>query len=219
MQLLKKKKGGNMFISRGSHLPGSGTLEILVGSMFCGKTTSLITLLNTERFADREVIVFNHTLDQERTGAQEIVTHDKMSLPCFSVSCAEEILPILNKERQKRDISAIGIDECQFFPIDISSEPQNGVSQNDLFGVVHTLVNEMKFRVICAGLDTDYRGMPWKTTAMLMGVADEVYKLRSVCQVCKRPGVRSKSIQGNADRISVGGKEQYIATCRNCFNA
>lgn len=174
-----------------------GWIEVVVGSMFSGKTQELIRRLRLSSIARQKVQVFNSALDA-RYAKSHIVSHDRAKIPCIAVKDAKEIL-----RRVEADTQVIGIDEVQFFT-------------GDVVKVCETLANDGR-RVIVAGLDQDFRGEPFEVTCRLMGVAEFVTKNLAICTVCGNPANRSQRLSVSKKRIVVGTGDKYEARCRRCF--
>ncbi len=176
----------------------TGWIEVVCGSMFSGKTEELIRRVRLARIARQKTVIFKPRVD-DRYAERQIVSHDDQRMDSIPVVHAEEIL-----ERVGDDIDVVGIDEAQFFGI-------------DLVAVCENLANRGK-RVIVAGLDQDYRGRPFEPIPSLLSVAEFVTKNLAVCVKCGNPANRSQRITGSTARIVVGAAEAYEARCRRCFN-
>ena len=174
-----------------------GWIEAVVGSMFSGKTQELIRRLRLAAIARQKVQVFNHALDT-RYAKDHIVSHDASKIPSRSVAKAKDILELIEPETQ-----VVGIDEVQFF--------DEGVIE-----VCEALADQGR-RVIVAGLDQDYRGVPFPVTSQLMGVAEFVTKNLAICSVCGSPANRSQRLSNTKKLIEVGTGDKYEARCRACF--
>jgi len=177
-------------------MKGAGWIEVICGSMFSGKTESLIMRLRLAQIARKKVIIFVPKKDN-RYGEGVIASHDARSLPGLVVETAGEILE-LSGEAQ-----VVGVDESQFFGL-------------DLVEVCEELANQGK-RVIVAGLDQDWRGLPFEPMPSLLCVAESITKKLAVCVDCGRPANRSQRIVASKARIVVGEKDVYKARCRRCF--
>jgi thymidine kinase len=176
----------------------TGWIEVICGSMFSGKTEELIRRVRLARIARQKTVIFKPRAD-DRYAERQIVSHDDQRMDSTPVVHAEEII-----ERVGDDIDVVGIDEAQFFGI-------------DLVAVCENLANRGK-RVIVAGLDQDYRGRPFEPIPSLLSVAEFVTKNLAVCVKCGNPANRSQRITGSTARIVVGAAEAYEARCRRCFN-
>ena len=180
-----------------------GHLEVVCGSMFSGKSEELIRRLRRAEIAQQKVLVFKHSLDTRKT-IDYIVSHNGNKLKAFALSSATEILELVDD-----DVSVIGIDEVQFF-------------SNEIVNTIHTLVNRGK-RVIAAGLDLDFRGVPFGSIPLLMAIADSATKLKAVCIKCGDNAhftqrlINNQPAKYNDPVILVGAEEFYQARCRNCF--
>ncbi len=174
-----------------------GWMEIIVGSMFSGKTQELIRRLRLAQIARQKVQVFNSALDV-RYAKDHIVSHDLVKTPSIAVAKAKDIL-----KRIASDTQVVGIDEVQFFDADI-------------IAVCEKLAGEGR-RVIVAGLDQDFRGVPFENTARLMALSEFVTKNLAICMLCGNPANRSQRLSGGRKVVEVGASDKYEARCRRCF--
>lgn len=178
----------------------SGWIECITGSMFSGKSEELIRRVRRGLFAKQRVIVFKPSID-DRYSDLEVVSHNGNKVEAVNVSHSSEIM-----EHVQGDHDIIAIDEIQFF-------------DNDIVGVATQLAEE-GYRVITAGLDMDFRGVPFEPVPEIMAVAEHVTKLQAVCSVCGAPSSRTQRlINGEPARfddpiILVGAKESYEPRCR-----
>lgn len=179
-----------------------GRVELICGSMFSGKTEELIRRLRRAVIARQKVQVFKPLID-DRYHEKRVTSHNGLDFDARPVSFAREILNQINP-----DTTVIAIDEVQFFDADVIE-------------VCETLAEEGK-RVICAGLDTDFRGVPFGPMPDLMARAEEVDKLHAICVVCGEEASRTQRlINGRAAAyddpiVLVGAAEVYEARCRQC---
>ena len=176
---------------------GGGWIEAVVGSMFSGKTQELIRRLRLASIARQKVQVFNSALDV-RYAKDHIVSHDLHKTPSIAVAKSKDILA-----RIAPDTQVVGVDEVQFF-------------DEDIVDVCETLAGQGR-RVIVAGLDQDFRGVPFPVTSRLMGVAEFVTKNLAICMVCGNPANRSQRLSPGKKVIDVGAADKYEARCRRCF--
>ncbi|MBI5630800.1 MAG: thymidine kinase [Elusimicrobia bacterium] len=176
---------------------GGGWIEAIVGSMFSGKTQELIRRLRLATIARQKVQVFNSSLDT-RYAKDHIVSHDLAKIPSLCVPEAGQIIPMVHAETQ-----VVGIDEVQFF-------------DEGVVGVCEALADQGR-RVIVAGLDQDYRGVPFPVTCRLMGVAEFVTKNLAICVVCGSPSNRTQRLSASQEIVEVGSTDKYEARCRRCF--
>lgn len=181
-----------------SNIKSRGSIEVITGSMFSGKTQELIRRLKLAMIAKQKVQIFNSYLDT-RYAKEHIVSHDKIMLKATPVKKAKEILKLTQPDTQ-----VVGIDEAHFF-------------DDSIVGVVDKLANAGK-RVIVAGLDMDWRGKPFMQMAKLMAIAEYVTKNLAICVVCGNPAHYSQKISSGEERIEVGAADKYEARCRKCFN-
>ncbi len=175
----------------------SGSIEVICGSMFSGKTEELIRRLKRARIAKQRVEIFKPLVDQ-RYHVTDVVSHDANSISSTPVDCAGNMLLMVG------DIEVVGIDEAQFFD---SSLPE--VCQKLAAGGV---------RVIVAGLDMDYLGVPFGPMPQLMAVADHVTKVHAICMNCGNLAQHSFRKAPGDKQIMLGEKESYTALCRTCFH-
>lgn len=165
--------------------------------MFSGKTEELIRRLNRAIIAQQNVAIFKPKIDN-RYGENEVVSHNNISTPCIAVSRANDILA------HAEECEVVGIDEGQFF-------------DKELISVANTLANAGK-RVIIAGLDMDYKGLPFSPMDGVMAVAEYVTKVRAICMNCGKIATYTHRRTKHDQTIVVGEKDIYEALCRSCFH-
>lgn len=173
----------------------TGWIEVVAGCMFSGKTEELIRRLRRAKIAKQNVIVFKPKIDT-RYSVDEIVSHSEQSLPSIIVETPQEIL-----ERSK-DAQVIGIDEAQFF-------------SKEIVDVCNQLANDGK-RVLVAGLDQDYRGIPFEPMPQLLAIAEYITKTLAICVVCGNPADKTQRKIISTERVVVGASDIYEARCRKC---
>jgi len=173
----------------------TGWIEVIAGCMFSGKTEELIRRLRRAEIAKQKVLVFKPRLDT-RFSAKAIVSHSDQSLPSLLVDNPEDILELAVHAQ------VVGIDEAQFFPMSIVD-------------VCNTLANQGK-RVIAAGLDQDYKGVPFDPMPQLLAVAEYITKTLAICVVCGNPADKTQRKTHSSERVIVGASDIYEARCRNC---
>ncbi len=179
----------------------AGRIEVICGSMFCGKTEELIRRLRRAIIARQKVKVFKPEID-DRYGIQQITSHSGQSVEAIAVEESADILALANG-----DATVVAIDEAQFFDAGIVS-------------VVQRLAEEFDIRVIIAGLDTDFRGEPFGAMPRLLSIAEEVIKLQAICVVCGEAASRTQRLVNGRPAafddpiIMVGAQESYEARCR-----
>jgi len=162
--------------------------------MFSGKTEELLRRLRRSLLGHRKVVAFKPVIDN-RYHAEDIVSHEGVALTAQPIKDVNEILKLA------RDASVVGIDEAHFF-------------DEDILDVVQALARDGK-RVIIAGLDMDYKGVPFGVMPQLMAVAERVRKYHAVCTVCGGRAPRSQRISDSNEQVLVGGKAVYEARCRH----
>jgi thymidine kinase len=178
----------------------SGSVEVITGSMFSGKTEELIRRLRRARIAKQQVQVFKPSLDT-RYGQDHLASHSGAAFDASPIERAQDIF-----ERLEQDTTVVAIDEAQFF-------------DDELAQVVSNLADQ-GLRVIVAGLDTDFRGEPFGPLPAIMAQAERVDKLHAICMVCGGPASRTQRlIDGSPARydepvVIVGADELYEARCR-----
>ncbi|MBP9191978.1 MAG: thymidine kinase [Ignavibacteria bacterium] len=171
----------------------TGHIEVICGSMFSGKTEELIRRIRRAEIARQRVIVFKPKIDN-RYSEFEIVSHNEQSYPSVVVEDASEI------PEKSFDVEVIGIDEAQFF-------------DNNLIEICQNLADSGR-RVIVAGLDQDYRAMPFEPMPQLLSVAEYITKTLAVCVVCGAPANRTQRNSDSDNKILVGATDHYEARCR-----
>ncbi len=174
-----------------------GSVEVICGSMFSGKTEELIRRLSRAERARRRVQAFKPRID-DRYDPARIVSHAALAIDAVAVATSESLAA-----RVEPLTDVVGIDEAQFF-------------DRDIVTVVDALANR-GVRVVVAGLDQDYLGRPFPPMPDLMAIAEEVTKVRAVCTVCGEPASRSQRVVEAVGTVLVGGAGAYEARCRMCF--
>ena len=175
-----------------------GSLEVICGPMFSGKTEELIRRLKRAVIAKRRVQCFKPRIDT-RYDAEMVVSHSAQKIPSTVIDRVSEVL-----EKLAPDVEVVGIDEVQFFG-------------HDAVLVCETLANR-GLRVVVAGLDQDYRGQPFEPMPQLLAIAEYITKELAICVVCGGPGSRSQRTISAEDRVVVGAAGQYEPRCRKCFS-
>ena len=173
-----------------------GTIEVVTGSMFSGKTEELIRRLKRAKFARQTVEIYKPIIDV-RFSEEEVVSHDENSIRSSPVENSSNILLLSG------DAEVIGIDEAQFF-------------DRGLVEVVMKLAN-LGIRVIVAGLDMDFKGIPFGPMPGLMAIADHVTKVHAICVRCGSIAQFSHRKSEQEQVVLLGEKEQYEPLCRTCF--
>ena len=176
------------------HRPGR--IEVVCGSMFSGKTEELIRRLKRAKFAKQRVEIFKPSIDV-RYSEEEVVSKDQNSIMSTPIDSSSSILLLAN------DIDVIGIDEAQFL-------------DEGLVDVCNQLANR-GVRVIIAGLDMDYRGVPFGPIPGLCAIADEVTKVHAICVKCGALAYVSHRLVESDKRVLLGETQEYEPLCRECY--
>lgn len=169
---------------------------MVCGSMFSGKTEELIRRMKRAQFAHLRVEIFKPAIDV-RYSEEEVVSHDHNSIHSTPVDSSQNILLLAN------DVDVVGIDEAQFFDMGIV-EVCNQLAQRGI-------------RVICAGLDMDFKGIPFGPMPALMAIADDVYKTHAICVHCGDLAYISHRTVNNDKRVLLGETDSYEPLCRTCY--
>lgn len=185
-----------MFLEPHFHNQRNGWIEVIVGSMFSGKTEELLRRLKRSQIARQNVVLYKTTMD-DRFSDEHVVSHDSSSMVARQVNTSRDIA------RLSEEYDVVGIDEVQFFDEKIIEVSQELAIQGK--------------RVILAGLDMDFSGKPFGSVPGLMAVAEYVTKLHAICQQCGRLANHSYRLLPSRDQILLGASEQYEARCRVCF--
>jgi thymidine kinase len=180
------------------HHPDQGWIEVVVGSMFSGKSEELIRRLRRAQIARQKVQIFKPQIDT-RYADDHIVSHSEMRIPSMPVRSSRELL-----ERVAPDTEVVGIDEGQFF-------------DQELPAICNTLA-DMGKRVIVAGLDQDYLGQPFEPMPQLLAIAEYITKTLAICMVCGNPANHTQRLVASEDRVLLGAQGTYEARCRRCFD-
>ena len=176
---------------------GSGWVEVIVGSMFSGKSEELIRRLRRAQIARQKVQVFKPKIDN-RYSIEQIASHSGMTHVSKPVMTAAEMM-----SQMEYDTQVVGIDEGQFFDMAVIE-------------AVNELANSGK-RVIVAGLDQDYLGRPFEPMPQLLSVAEFITKTHAICVRCGATANYSQRTSASTDRVEVGASDKYEARCRKCF--
>ena len=175
----------------------NGWIEVVCGSMFSGKTEELIRRLKRAQFANQKLILFKPRVD-DRYHEENVVSHQGSSLEARVIEHSSEILQIWNHEM------VVAVDEAQFF-------------DDELVNVANKLANK-GVRVILAGLDMDYKGLPFGPMPQLMSVAEYVTKVHAICLSCGNLAQFSHRTVSETGQVLVGAVEKYQPLCRSCYN-
>ncbi len=177
-----------------AHRPGR--IEVVCGSMFSGKTEELIRRMKRAKFAKQKVEIFKPSIDT-RYSDEDVVSHDQNSIHSTPIESSGSLLLLAS------DIDVVGIDEAHFF-------------DNGLVEVCNELANR-GIRVIVAGLDMDFKGIPFGPIPALCAIADEVTKVHAICVRCGALAYVSHRLISNDRRVLLGEKDEYEPLCRECY--
>ena len=174
----------------------SGSIEVICGSMFSGKTEELIRRLKRAQFAKQKIATFKPTIDK-RYSELDVVSHDSHTISCTPIKTPARMLQV------EPDVEVVGIDEAQFF-------------DESLIEVCQTLANR-GVRVIVAGLDTDYLGKPFGPIPGLLAIAEDVQKVHAICVRCGSLANHSHRLSASRKLVVLGEKDTYEPLCRDCY--
>ena len=173
----------------------TGWIEVITGCMFSGKTEELIRRLRRAEIAKQKVKIFKPLIDT-RYSDKSIVSHNEQSLPSILIKDIKEVLD------HSDDAQVVAIDEAQFFSADITK-------------VCNKLALNGK-RVIVAGLDQDFRGVPFEPMPQLLAIAEYITKQLAICVECGNPADKTQRKTASSERVIVGAADIYEARCRQC---
>ncbi|APC38767.1 thymidine kinase [Clostridium estertheticum] len=179
-----------------------GWVEVIIGPMYSGKSEELIRRIRRTKIAKQKVQVFKPEID-DRYSKDDVVSHCGEKEEAVRVKNSLQILDLLDADTQ-----VIAIDEVQFF-------------DKGIIDIITSLADNNK-RVICAGLDMDFRGEPFGPIPALLAIAEFVDKIQAICVVCGNPATRTQRlINGKPAKyedkiVLIGATESYEARCRKC---
>ena len=175
----------------------AGSIEVICGSMFSGKTEELIRRIRRAQFANQKIAMFKPCIDV-RYSEEDVVSHDSKHIRSFPVDSSAKMLELA------KGADVVGVDEAQFF-------------DGELVGVAQKLADS-GIRVIIAGLDTDFLGNPFGPMPALMAVAEDVQKVHAICVKCGSPAQFSHRLSKSNSLVELGEKDIYEPLCRHCYN-
>ena len=178
--------------------PRTGSIEVITGSMFSGKSEELIRRLRRAQIARQKVQIFKPKIDN-RFGDDHITSHSEMRIPSQNSSSSRQLLDEVDP-----DTDVVGIDEGQFFDAELPS--------------VASELARRGVRVIVAGLDQDYLGKPFEPMPQLLAIAEYITKTLAICMVCGAPANHTQRLVASSERVLVGAQGTYEARCRRCFD-
>ena len=187
-----------MFLeSQINHPMQKGSVEVICGSMFSGKTEELLRRLKRAQFAKLKIAVFKPQVDK-RYDMGKVVSHDENTIQSIPVANAKSILKLADNAQ------IIAIDEAQFF-------------DEELIDVCTQLANNGA-RVILAGLDMDFLGNPFGVMPQLLAIAEHITKVHAICIDCGSIANNSFRKTANIELVKLGEQEEYKPLCRSCFS-
>lgn len=186
-----------MFLEPLSRGHRSGWIEVITGSMFSGKTEELIRRLRRTQFAHQNLAIYKPARDT-RYSLDKVTSHDENSLESIAVNHSNDILEV------SRDIHVVGIDEAQFFDMELPDVCEKLA----LSGI----------RVIVAGLDMDFKGRPFGPVPSIMAIAEYVTKVHAICPHCGNLATHSYRLSDETETIVLGEKDKYEPRCRVCYH-
>ncbi len=187
-----------MFLEPNYRGQRSGWIEIVTGCMFSGKSEELIRRLRRAQIANQSIVCFKPKQD-DRYDAEQVVSHNLNAQESIAVAQSADLIDHIDKHN-----SVIGIDEGQFFDM-------------GLVDIAQKLALKGK-RIIVAGLDLDYRGIPFGPMPHLMAVAEYVTKVHAICPHCGNLATHSYRLTAETDTVVIGEKDKYEPRCRMCYS-
>ena len=175
----------------------SGWVEVVCGSMFSGKTEELLRRLKRAKFANQKIEIFKPALDT-RYDSVKVVSHDENFILATPVEHSRKILTVSD------DVTVVGIDEAQFFDLDLIENAQKLALRGK--------------RVIVAGLDMDFRGLPFGPIPGLLAVAEYITKVHAICSHCGNLATHSYRLSEEESTVLLGEKDKYEPRCRSCYS-
>ena len=185
-----------MFLEPNFRAQRSGWIEVVCGSMFSGKTEELIRRLNRARIAKQHVLIFKPQKDT-RYGDNTVVSHNANSVESIPVEASADIYNHIE------GANVVGIDEAQFFDMELVDVCQKLA----LRGI----------RVIAAGLDMDFRGIPFGPIPNLLAIAEYITKVHAICPHCGSLATHSYRLSEETETVVLGEKDKYEPRCRICY--
>ena len=173
-----------------------GRIEVICGSMFSGKTEELLRRLRRAKIARQKVEIFKPAIDV-RYSQEEVVSHDKNSILSTPVEHSSNILLLAS------EVEVVGVDEAQFFDKGLTDVCQQLADQG--------------IRVIVAGLDMDFKRIPFGPMPALCAIADDVTKVHAICVRCGSLASYSHRIVAGEKQVMLGEMHEYQPLCRKCY--
>lgn len=186
-----------MFLENTGAPKKRGWIEVICGSMFSGKTEELIRRLKRAQFARQKVEIFKPQIDT-RYHEIKVVSHQGSEIHSTPVPASSNIMLMAN------DVDVIGIDEAQFFDMELPN--------------VCSKLADQGIRVIIAGLDMDFQGKPFGPMPQLLACAEYVTKVHAICMNCGNLAFVSHRTTSNTNLVLLGETDSYQPLCRDCYN-
>ena len=185
-----------MFLEPNFRGQRSGWIEVICGSMFSGKTEELIRRLNRAKIANQKVQIFKPSQDT-RYAEDAVVSHDDKAISSLAISNSTDIYNHVN------EVNVVGIDEAQFFDAELTTVCQKLAIKG--------------IRVVVAGLDMDFRGVPFGPIPNLLAVAEYITKVHAICPHCGSLATHSYRLSTEKETVVLGEKDKYEPRCRICY--
>jgi thymidine kinase len=181
-----------------------GYLKLILGPMFSGKSTKLLELIRKYKIINYKVMILKHSIDKRYSDADEIVSHNKDSEPCISISNLQDVFSNTDWDIQYHVSKVIFIEEGQFF--------------TDLYDFVKKALSDNK-TIFVVGLNGDSNQMNFGDIHKLLPLCDDVEILKACCKVCmdETPAIFSKRLIHTEEQVCVGAGDEYIPVCRKHF--
>ena len=188
-----------MFLeSQIEHPMQKGSIEVICGSMFSGKTEELLRRLKRAKYAKLNIKIFKPKMDT-RYDKEKVVSHDDNFIDSITVDCSNDIIKLC------KNADVVAIDEAQFF-------------DDELYIVCNKLATK-GIRLIVAGLDMDFLGNPFGPIPNLLAIAEHITKVHAICIDCGAIANHSYRKSKEVQLVKLGEQQEYKPLCRKCFNS
>lgn len=179
-----------------------GSLHLIIGPMFSGKTSKLVSIFHKLRAYNESVCIVNYALDKRYSSKDKMTTHDNVHLDCIMITKLNHMISDGTVDKY----TVFLINEGQFF--------------SDLYDTVIHMVERLNKTVYIAALDGDYKRDGFDSIIKLIPLSDSIDKLTAICKMCLdgTPAIFSKRIVQNDQRIYIGSEKEYISVCRKCYH-
>jgi thymidine kinase len=180
-----------------------GRIEVVTGSMFSGKSEELLRRLRRAKIAKKSYLLFKPKIDDRWGATDKVVSHIKSEMEAIVIDGSAGVIDLTMDLEGAPHVEVVGIDEVQFF-------------DRCIVHACEELANK-GVRVIVAGLDMDWRGLPFGPMAELLARAERVDKLQAICTVCGGAASFTQKLTTSTARIEIGAEETYTARCRRHY--